>query len=95
MYPLHNIIGDRVSYESYARDEFRLRDTNYNGIVEPWEQDKYDWHYRFIRGFWNHSKGLGNLRETIPDNGIMTYDEWNQQDNMMIKRDYQNSDIPQ
>ena len=95
MYALDNIIGDRVSYEAYADHEFKIRDTNYNGVVEPWEQNKYDWHYKFIRGFWNYSKGAGNVRETIEDDGVMTMAEWNQQDNMMLKRDYRNSDIPQ
>ena len=95
IYSLDNIINDRVSYEIYAMQEFKIRDTNYNGIVEPWEQDKYDWHYKFIRGFWNHSKGAGNVQETIEDDGKMTYEEWNKQDNMMLKRDYPNSDIPQ
>ena len=95
MYALDNIIGDYVSYEVYARDEFRIRDTNYNGKVERWEQDKHDSHYKFIRGFWNHSKGAGNVREVLEDNGIMTFDEWNKQDNMMLKRDYPNTDIPQ
>ena len=94
MYALDNIIGDRVSYEAYADHEFRIRDTNYNGVVEPWEQNKYDGHYKFIRGFWNYSKGAGNVRETIEDDGVMTMAEWNQQDNMMLKRDYRNSDIP-
>ena len=94
LYNLDNIIDDYVSYEAYVSHEFKLRDTDYNGKVELWEQNKYDSHYKFIRGFWNHSKGQGNVRETIPDNGIMTYDQWMRQDNMMVKRDYQNTDIP-
>ena len=94
MYVLDNIIGDRVSYEAYADHEFSIRDTNYNGIIEQWEQDKYDGHYKYIRGFWNYSKGAGNVRETIEDDGVMTRAQWNQQDNMMIKRDFPDSDIP-
>ena len=37
IYSLENIINDRVSYEIYAMQEFKIRDTNYNGVVEPWE----------------------------------------------------------
>ena len=95
LYTLDNIIDDHMSFENYVTHEFLIRDTNFNGVVEKWEQEKYDWHYKFIRGFWNYSKGEGNVRETIPDDGVMSFDQWNQQDNMMIKRDYPNTDIPQ
>ena len=90
LYGLDNIIDDHVSFEAYVSHEFRLRDIDYNGVVEDWEQRKHDWHYGFIRGFWNHSKGEGNVQETIIDNGILTYDQWMRQDNMMVKRDYKN-----
>ena len=95
LYNLDNIIDDHVSFEAYVSNEFKLRDYNEDGMVEPWEHKKHNWHYRFIRGFWNHSKGKGNVRETIPDDGIMTYEQWMRQDNMMVKRDYPNSDIPE
>ena len=61
MYVLDNVIGDYLSYEAYVDHEFSIRDTNFNGIVEQWEQDKYDGHYKWIRGFWNYSKGAGNV----------------------------------
>lgn len=77
MYPLDNIIDDYVSFEAYAGLELALRDTNYNGIVEQWEQNKYDWHYKFIRGFWNNSKGAGNIQETLEDDGVMDFATWN------------------
>ena len=95
LYTLDNIIGDNLSFENYVTHEFLLRDLDENGVVEKSEQNRYDWHYKFIRGFWNHSKGAGNVRETIPDDGIMTFEQWNKQDNMMLKRDYPNSDIPE
>ena len=95
MYVLDNVIGDYLSYEAYVDHEFSIRDTNFNGIVEQWEQDKYDGHYKWIRGFWNYSKGAGNVQETLEDDGIMTFEQWNKQDNMMLKRDYPNSDIPE
>ena len=92
--PLGNIINDHVSYEAYVSHEFALRDRNQDGIVDREEKDRNDWHYKFIRGFWNHSKGAGNERRTIPDDGVMDFETWNKQDNMMVKRDYPNSDIP-
>ena len=95
MYPLHNILEDYISFEAYAAHEFALRDIDYNGIVEQWEQHKYDWHYKKMRGFWNNSKGLGNLKETVEDDGIMTFEQWNQQNNMMLKRDFKNKPIPE
>ena len=48
-----------------------------------------------MRGFWNNSKGLGNLKETVEDDGIMTFEQWNQQNNMMLKRDFKNKPIPE
>ena len=74
LYTLDNIIGDHLSFENYVTHEFLLRDTDMNGVVEKWEQRRYDWHYKHIRGFWNYSKGAGNVRETIPDDGIMTFE---------------------
>ena len=94
MLPLGNIIGDHVSYEAYVSHEFALRDRNDDGIVDRDEQNRNDWHYKFIRGFWNYSKGAGNERMTIPDDGVMDFATWNQQDNMMVKRDYPNGPIP-
>ena len=57
LYNLDNIIDDYKSFEAYVSHEFKLRDTNYNGKVEQWEHDKYNNHYKLIRGFWNQSKG--------------------------------------
>jgi len=43
-----------------------------------------------MRGFWNNSKGAGNVKSTIIDDGIMTYEAWMKKDNMMLTRDYPN-----
>ena len=95
LFNLDNIIDDYISYEAYVTREHHLRDINDDGKVEKWEQKYYDWHYKLIRGFWNHSKGLGEVRETIPDDNIMTFEQYNKQDNLILKRDYPNSDIPE
>ena len=89
--PLDNILDDYVSYEMYVSHEFALRDLNRDGIVEPWEQNHHDWHYEHMRGFWNNSKSdQGYVRETIIDDGIMTYDTWMKKNNMMLTRDFPN-----
>ena len=85
--PLGNIIDDHVSYEAYVSHEFALRDKNFDGIVSEYEQRRHDGHYKIIRGFWNNSKGEGNVRRTIPDDGVMDFATWNQQNNMMVKHD--------
>ena len=86
MYSLTNIIDDYPSYETYVSREFDLRDYNRNGLVERWETEWHDWHYKKIRGYWNLSKGAGRVQATVPDNGFMTYDEFNKDDNMLITR---------
>jgi len=88
--PLDNILDDYVSYEAYVSHEFALRDFDRNGLAEASEQKEHDWHYAFIRGFWNYSKGEGDVRETIIDDGIMTFDTWMEKDNMMLTRDFPN-----
>ena len=94
LFALDNIIDDYINFEDYVSREHYLHDINDDGKVEMWEQKYYDDHYKWIRGFWNHSKGLGEVRETIPDDGILTFEQYKKQDNLILKRDYPNSDIP-
>ena len=89
IYSLDNIINDYVSFEAYVSYEHKLRDFNNDGRVSQWEHDSYNWHFKQMRGWWNYSKGEGDVRETlIDDNGIMTKEQWMQQDNPLIKREY-------
>ena len=95
LYNLDNIINNYVSFEAYVSYEYRLRDVDNDGIVREWEHNEYNSHYRYIRGFWNYSKGEGNVGETLAgDDGIMTKEQFMQQDNMLVKRDFPNTDIP-
>ena len=95
LYKLDNIMNDYVSFEAYVSHEMALRDRDGDGTVSLYEHNRYNGHYKHMRGFWNHSKGAGNVKETIPDDGVMTWEQWNRQDNMMLKRDYKNTDIPE
>ena len=93
--PLSNILDDHVSFEAYVSHEFAIRDRDFDGIVSEHEQRRSDGHYKIIRGFWNNSKGAGNVRRTIPDDGVMDFATWNQQNNMMLKREHKNGPIPE
>ena len=66
LYNLDNIIHDYVSFEAYVSYEHRLRDVNNDGIVGQWEHNEHNWHHKFMRGFWNYSKGEGDVRERLP-----------------------------
>ena len=65
-------------------------------MVDKAEHDRFYYHYKVLRKFWNITKGYGaNIKIHEDDDDKLTWDQWNTQENPWMRhRLYKTGEIP-
>ena len=86
---------EQIGNDDFVDRQFYLRDYNGDGMIDKNEHNRFNYHYKVLRKFWNISKGQGSKTEYVEgDDDIMTWVQWSDQDNPWLRsRNFKNKNV--